>query len=294
MALRIVWSYEEAGEGWSELYGTDQSDPSAYITLTPSGNLDPACPAFKFLLARVGCLNGASYVTHVRASLVGSPGIVLGVNIRSSDGHGTYVTNARRPTASSTEVFAKLELRILCGTTRRRTLWLGGIPESIISPPQFYSPTADWLEVLSAFRDELVIGTTSYGIIGRPRKTTVPAAVTISAFAVDASGYTATLTVPSTASFLASNSGLCIVRTVRRPRGWNGIHGVSVLDATHLEIGPLRLPGHTVPPFVLGDSGSVQVYAPSYLKYTAINTGRITKRKVGAPFGRPVGRGPTR
>lgn len=293
MPLKIVWSFAEAGEGWSEVYATDQSSPSDYLSITNQGRILPTCPAGLFLAARRALLNGASAATHVRASVYQSPGIVLAANIPAMDGSGLYIQGIRNPTAGSTEVFAKLQLRLQCGTTRRRTLWLGGIPEAVIKQPQTYQDNGIFGPLLQIFNQQILQGGTSYGIVGRPLKTSTPKPLQIQGFVPSAGADTALVTIASTAFFPQGSSiqgQYCVIRSLRFPRGWNGVHLYNVVDPTHLSIGPTRLPGHTVPQFNAGDNGNVQPYTPTFLAYSNMVVGRITKRKTGRPFGQPVGR----
>jgi hypothetical protein len=294
MPCQVTWDFEEAGQGWAETYQISSDDPGSYIQLGPTGALLATCPAGLFLAARRNLLNNASSILHVRASKIRSAGVTLSAGIDALAGAGRYGTFAPAGEGGSTETFAKLLIRIQCTTVRRRTLWLGGIPEGIITAPQTYTPTDFWNTTLATFKGTLVGGGTTYGIAGRPARSSNPQAKQILTLVTDAGGYYATLGVLSTADYDAVNGGYAIIRGVRYPRGWNGIHLYQVIDATHLQIGPLRLPGHTVPTFRVGDRGTVQPNILAFSQYSNLIAERVTRRKIGLPFGVTRGRGPLR
>jgi hypothetical protein len=122
----------------------------------------------------------------------------------------------------------------------------------------------------------------------------MPAAIQIQTFVVDPFGYFATIGFLPPSPFTQTAPFYAVVRGVRYPRGWTGVHSCVVVDPTHVRIGPLRLPGRNLPPFQVGDRGTIQTLTPTFVAISSVSPDYITHRKQGRPFGSSRGRGPAR
>jgi hypothetical protein len=287
MPLKINVTFAEAGPGWSETYYSSLGNPSDYIKYVGSGDLDPTCPAGRFRTIRKGCLTATAAVQHIRASLVGSPQITLSHYSSAIAGAGTYTPETGR-NPHSAEVFAKLLIRMQCGQTKRRSLWLGGLPEEVVTGPQTYTPNNTWNSALGTFTDHLA--TTTYGIVGRLPALGPPVAQAISSFVTMPSSLGVTIQpVPTNAPNGAY--GYVVIRGLKYPRGWNGVHRAYFnLLGTSFQIGPTRETQHTVPVWDIGSGGTVQLLTYNLTPFTSGFPEYITHRKVGRPFGESRGR----
>jgi hypothetical protein len=287
VTIKINVTYAENGPGWSETYYSSLGNPTDYIQFSSPGILDPICPAGVFLASRLKCLSQQTYLQHIRASLVGSPQVTMSVYIPSPSGRGKYIANAA-PFGESAEVFAKLLLRMQCGQTKRRSLWLGGIPEEIVSSPSTYAPTANWNTQLSQFLSLLT--TSTYGIVGRLTAAGPPVAQVLQSFTISALSIGATI-APAPTNAPGGAYCYCVLRGIRYPRGWNGVHrGYVNLLQTSIQIGPFREVKVSLPPWDAFAGGTIQLLTFPLTPFTSGFAEYITHRKVGRPFGESRGR----
>jgi hypothetical protein len=292
--LKIVYSLTDGEDGWSEVFYTNQTDPAQYVILNPNGSFNNAAPALVHILYRAACLAPAFQLTHVRASLVGSPQVTLSAGITAGIGGGTYFEPGKpgNPPTPGADPVLKLLVRMQCGNTRRRTLWLGGLPNTIISPTKTYAPTATWNRALGSFMSAVVLAAgTPYGIVSRPLATTPPAAAPILTFTTTTDGLAGILT-PLTQPAGNPNAWYVIIRGVKYPHGWNGVHKASVYtpNAAEMQVGPGRRAYVTAPAWTASAGGTVQIWAPAFTAFSNFTPERITSRKIGRPFGAPRGR----
>jgi hypothetical protein len=292
MPLKIVIAFKESDEGWSEVYYTAGTDPSAYISANNAGIISPTCDAALLIVARAQLLNLVSGITHIRVSAVGAPRQTAALFVNPPLGSGAFpVIGGGQGSTEPAEIFSKLLIRMNAGTVRTKTLWLGGIPEQIIGPAQFFTPTNRWNTVFTVFRN--LILQTPYVVLGRQLAVTIPAAVPITAFTTSANGQSATVT-PTVAPAGPPAQWYVIVRGIKNPRGWNGVHRAQVnpADGTMMILGPTRKPVVTLPAWAAGSGGTVQALAYPTNNITGVHQEYITHRKVGRPFDEPRGRRP--
>lgn len=291
MALKCVFTFVEGRGGWSETYYATGTDPSSYLVINNVGVIDPTCPAFVMMLARTRILNTACYVQHCRVSVVGIPFTTLGAFFDGTIRNGAFPSVGQAANAEPTEVFSKLLIRLLSGNTRRKSLWLGGIPEEIIAPGTGFNPTGVWNRNFRPYRDLLLSGI--YQLVGRQTAATGPVAVPITAWAPTATGQGAVVS-PIVAPAGPPPFWYVIVRSLKYPHGWNGVHRAAPNPAnnTSMIIGPARRPGVTLPAWDVGGGGTVQALVPPTNPVTNVIQDYITHRKVGRPFDDSVGRRP--
>lgn len=294
MPLKIVWEFSQGKIGWSETYYAQFTDPGQYITLDASGNLQ-ACPANSFFLLRQALLNTSCTIDRVRASVVNTPRQVLVADLPEATSIGQFGagTAPGRKLEIAAENYSKLLLRFNSGFSRVRSLWLGGLPDIIIKPPNQYAPNSAWNTALLNLSRILING--SYGVVSRPTPTTNPAAVPITSFttAPNANGASILPIVQPGAPLPAS--WYVVIRGVKYPKGWNGVHRATIQGTApnqQLVIGPTRKPYVTLPAWDAFAQGSVQLMPQTaiFSTWTSYTTDRIEQRKVGRPFGQPAGR----
>lgn len=288
MPLKIVFEFSQQGEGWSEVYYNSTNDPSAYLVLDDASHVVVGCPVWFLEQVRLALLTSQGFLTWIRVSLVGKPGSVRAVGIPPQDGVGLYSSAFGKP-AKPAEIFAKLLMRGEAGLTQRKSFWIGGIPEDVIQPGQTYQPNAQFDAALGLFRTLLTSGT--YGIVGRQSSTTPPVATAITAFSISSNGLSAQIT-PLVQPPGNPLTWYVILRSVKYPKTWGGIHRASVTVGvpSTMTLGPFRTPKVSLPAWDFTSGGTVQALAPPFTGFDRIRADRIALRKVGRPFALPRGR----
>jgi hypothetical protein len=290
MTVKIVAIFESPLGGWSEVYYNSAVNPDAWMT--PGTNpLVSSDPFGVWTRARLGLLSSQCFLSYVRVSL--TPGFRLDRTYEffPAQGRGSYkrlsvgggIIVASR---SSVETYTSLLLKCEAGFNASKRLYLGGIPEDVVVPPQIYSPTPEFTSAYVNF--QAVIQNGSYQIASRPPAV---AAQPIASFVVSASGRSATIT-PGIGVFAGNGYLPVVIRGVKYPRGWNGVHQAFKPSASVAQfvIGPTRKPQVSLPPWDINAGGSFQIFYPLLQTIDRVTTERLVERKRGRFFGEPVGR----
>jgi len=289
MPLRVVYDFLEAGEGWSEVYWTNDTAPSDYIAIDTDGTVSSTTKAGIFIAVRTAILNTFTQILRVRVSQVGMPRVVIPAPVQPAQGTGTFIYGSSGKPPGGAQTYAKLLMFMSSGATRRRSMWLGGIPEIIIEDPQTYKPTSRWNSALLNYQMEL---RKNYGIVGRPAPTGGTPAVPILTFVVDPQvAVTATATPSVAAPVGTPTSWLVILRGIKAPRGWNGVHRAQAgTTSGTIVIGPTRKSQVSEPAYAPNTGATIQAFAPTFAQFDSVVPVRVSKRKTGRPFGLPAGR----
>jgi hypothetical protein len=300
MPLRIVVDFNVGGVGgnggpggWSEVWWNSAGSLDGYVQLDASGAPVPGTPLANLLAVRLPMLSAVYAANHIRVTDTNPANGERSIDLPQNLGTGTYgnvtiLGQTVTVAGGSAEIFAKLLLRMDSGPTRRRNIWIGGIPEEIVKAPTTYNPTPKWNGKLAAFSSLMTTG--GYGIQGRPLRS---AAVPITAFTTDnVTGRFAQVTPIPPLADLTGAAFYVVIRGIKQPAGWNGVHR-AFFDGgghTYIYIGPTRRTMRTVPVFAVGSGGTVQTMIPVFANTDRVRPIRIDKRGIGRPFGESRGR----
>jgi hypothetical protein len=294
MALKIVWDFQIGDIGWSETYYTNGIDPTTYITLSNNGQLQ-ACPALTFFTLRKELLVTSASILRVRASIPGSPRFCMIAEMPANANQGQWASTYAplSPIRVADRTYTKLLVRWSSGFTRVRSQWIGGIPSIVVATPNTYNPSALWNTALGNWASALITG--GYGLIGRPTPTTNPPAVPITAFTTSPTANAVTMLPIVQPGPPNPPSWYVVIRGVKYPKGWNGVHRAQIQTVggvPTLILGPTRKAYLSAPPWDPFAQGTVQLVptTPLFFAFNSFTADRIEQRKVGRPFGQPLGR----
>lgn len=286
MAIKVTLFFKERGQGWSENYYSNAGSVQDVIG-TPTGQLGFATIAGRLIALRVALLNSQASIIYVRASTLVNPRVSLGSYTDELSSTGTFQEIAAPTLAPPAEIDTCLVVRLVAVDFKQGRLFLGGLPETIITPPQTYSPTAAWNAAFANFAAELE--NNQWLLVGRPP---ITGAIPLSSFDTAASAYAAVAGTGVTV--LGANlQGEVILRGIKGPRGWNGIHLGRQAAANSLttDIGPTRRAMVTLPPWTfLTGGGTIQAWAPTDHTINRVVPEYIGDHKRGRFFGQARGR----
>jgi hypothetical protein len=300
MTLKVVLDFDVSGVtaaggvgGWSEVAWSSAGSLDGYVQLDAVNIPVVGTPLRNLIDVRLPLLSPTYAMTHIRVTDMNPANGERSIDLPQSVGTGQFggvgvVGGVVLNLVPAAEIFAKLLLRMESGPTRRRNWWLGGIPESIVKPPTIYNPNPQWNQKLAAFSNLILTG--GYGINGRPLRT---AATPILTFVPDSFDATTAGLTPVPAGFpLTGAAGYVVLRGIKKPRGWNGIHPAYVDPSapTVLRVGPTRRSMVTEPAFAPSARATVQYLVPVFVATDRVRPVRIDRRKIGRPFGESPGR----
>lgn len=267
IVYNITADFSDQGDsvGWSEHYGLTAEPTQVYDSI------------FAFVRARLRCLHTDYSLRFTRASdLLKQRDAIITTN-SFSDGRGLYGGT------SAAEPWSRLLWRLFSSTTQWRPLYMGGLPESIITPPRFYNRTAGWIPVKTAFANFLTSrrsgqGTWSnifqvYVTPGNPQPISDMRVFPASPF------YLQVTTLVSPANIAVGS--LVAIRGLRRNRQIERYLRVAAINNPNVYVlGPFRKP--------VGVSwaagGTIGVVEPRDAAIANCYDLRIVKRAVGRPF----------
>lgn len=286
MALKVTLFFEEGGEGWSEVYYTNDATIAAFTGEPPNDFKAPA-PVVKLIQSRQNLLTKEVTFLRIRVSSIENPGQFLIYQLSPPDNKGLY-TPADDQSQGSSEIFASLLLTLEAGVIARRKLWLGGVPEENVKSPQTYSPTTSWRRLLGSFLK--IVSAPPYVCRSRPVKIN-NALTQIGSIDVIGFGFFIEME-PIVRPADNPTSWYVLVRGCKGPKGVNGVYRarVSSLDPTRMSLGPTRRVLYNDPPFRPVPGAVCQLFIPRYLELSGADIGRIVSRKRGRPFGQSRGR----
>ena len=304
--LKVVFFFSSKADGWSETYWNTGVDPHTLIQDVPL--ILPQNPVVgtltDLIVQRLKMSSPQSFLSHCRVSLEGTP-----FNFATYDGaedrtFGTYVPPAGVHPAPEMELWSDALVAMdgvaAGGFQLHRRMWLRGMPEAILVPPQQFVVEPLWDAAFKSWVNCLTHG--AWVCRGRPDR---GAAVQITGFAHLADAQSAYLQpVPVGVPAVATQ---IIIRGTKYPVGWNGFHTaisvaavpVGVVGDGNIVAGPALLikPGRrhfvTNPEWGPQSGGTIQVMSGATERSQNIGAAhvvRITSHKVGRPFGLPVGR----
>lgn len=281
MPLKVTWFFEGAGEGWTEVYYTSQANIADYLGATDQVS-GTGTEAAKFANRRSEILGTAYTVRRVRVNDLATPGAFRVGEVLNPDDYKRFSAEA-----SSAEVFASLLINMEAGPTHRRRLYLGGIPEAVVQQPGNYVPPPTFVNAFKRFADYMTGGI--YTTRSRPRID--PAStLQITAFDVQPDARTSFMS-PRTIPLGDPASWYVLIRGLRNPRGWNGVHrAIKGPTADTMLIGPTRKTLPSTPVFIPDPAATVAVFAVTYNVIDRVTPIRVISRRRGRPFGLPRGR----
>jgi hypothetical protein len=285
MTVKATFFFEGGDEGWSETYFHSSATPALFFG-AGDGTVTPASPAGLLLGIRLGLVHPYYSCKHVRASQLGSPRTVLVYDLPAAYSFGTFPAPAAGPGAA--EVYSSLLVNLGDGGAHRKRLYMGGLPDRIISGPQNYAPTGTWITRFNALRALIVGG--SYQLISRPP---VAGASNVTSFVVSASGLGAQVTPVPAGAPAVGVPFVALLRGMRYPRGWGGAHPavVQVIGGVNtVVIGPLRKTHVSSPVWDVFSGGTIENYVTVANTIVSVVDQKIVSRRRGRPFGVPRGR----
>lgn len=280
--LKMTMFFESFGQGWTETYYYNASDP--YIAI--AGLRDPT-DANGILNTwwndRVTILDSQAALTNIRIAVDGNTRSSIEFIINSNFGTGKY------DLVGESNLWSVLLARLYSGgpTVYNKAIYLGGIPVDQYKAPETFSPTAGYLGTLNKFLGDMI--NNGFQIKSRPRSG-AGGTMTLTAFTPDAAALNVTV-VPNVLGDAANLNGFVILRGVKTPRGWNGVHkAYTVPDPANpghflMKIGPARKPGITVPAWNALTAGTVQPFNAVYSIVNLFSKERMVEHKRGRFFG---------
>ena len=291
MALKIVLEFVQQTDGWTEVYVQGGSAPATYLVVAANGEIAPNCPAFLLLASRLNLLHPINKVVRLRVSVIGTPRTTKVISVSTAQGTGLWPGTVRRVPGSPAEVHTKVLLRATVGTLRVANIWLGGVPEQLVSAPQTFMSSGAWTTNFSILKNVIFGG--NYGINGRNSAITVPVAQPITAFTPGGNANTTATLSPVPTGAPVAGYYYVTIRGIHYPRKWNGLHKATagVAPGT-IVIGPTRKSQVAVPTWDVGSGGTVQLYTPVFSPFDGLSVDYLSNRRVGRPFGLLRGRTP--
>lgn len=283
--LKIVLDFVSPASrptGWSEVYYNQATTIADFIG--PVGSRwQPGSKANAIVEQRRACLSRLCYMGRIRVTdLDPTHKGSLSYEIPPNQRQGLFLDKG---IADMAEVWTCLLVKLFSASRRPRNLYLGGIPELIVSQPNSYSADAAFTGVLTNF---FALLTTSY--TWPARKPVGLPDVGITDFTPGVSARTAVMK-PLKRPVANPASWYVLIRGMTNPRGWNGIHRAVVgSDPTTMLIGPTRKSMVTEPAYVLDPKATVSIYEPDDNKIDECRAIKLVSRKRGRPFNVPRGR----
>lgn len=293
MPLKIVVEFQDAAQGGTETYYSSQSDPVAFTNAILNVGGAGGVP-YQWLQARRSFLHNAVRIIGVRAGLDTGARYALTANLTPAQGQGLWSIGQGVSYGGVLEDWTSLLCNLYSTTAgvQKKAIYFYGVPNTQISPPQTFAPSAVYLQTLQAFFSLLT--NSIWQTKSRPPGAVSPISP-IGNFTVSASGRNAAI-IPVNPIFTVGANGLVIVRGLKYPRGWNGIHqGLIVAGIagapTFCVIGPTRYPQVSIPAWDQNAKGTVQqatalgVSDFQYSTITLCEAVRMVERKRGRPLG---------
>lgn len=286
MALKVTMFFELDKSGWTEVYYTSDAEISDY-TGTPPEDFKAGTKASDLIRLRRKLIEPDVKILRMRVSKVDSPQEFLVFDIEGDAQLGQYVS-IRANDEETAEVYSSILLTLEAGAIARRKLWLGGLPEENLRGPQTYRPTSRFNDAMQVFVKHIT--STPYAMRSRPIRIGNEL-TTITQFDVIGNG---NLAVVKPIIRPAGNPAewYVLVRGVKVPRSWNGVWRAREwgLVLGSMIIGPANRAKPSLPLWLSGPSGTVQLATFRYLPLTGWSIGSIRSRKRGRPFGQSRGR----
>jgi hypothetical protein len=293
VALKITLFFLQNGQGWSETYWNNESDPVALV----NDNSGAGVATDSILVNRAKLLSPFASIVHLRASVDGNSREEYGVNygLPGFPGQASRAFLAIVPAGPESILPPSIRVQVESGVIGpgvilKRKNYLGGVPADLMNSHGTFERSGTWNTVLQAFF--LTGKHRPFAMRSRPRAAD---AVNIISFQIAADGLSAILG-PDVALGVMTPVFQVNLRGIRSPHGWNGIHRAThvpnplVPGANLIQIGPRRSVGVTVPPWAVGDGGTVGLTTPSFATLTNVAAEALVKKSTGRPFGVPRGR----
>lgn len=275
--FKVVFFFKDEEYGSTETYVNNASSWDSLIG-TATSKVQIKSRLGKLLSARLGILNGAVKFVRARVNDLANPGQLIILAPPEGFERGRFLAKADQQ-----EDWTDLLCLLQAGFVTRRRLTLMGIPTAISDPAQQLKDDPAFSGKFSKFEEELESG--SWVILSRPLK---GAATPITGFVVAASGTTATVTTAIADPGIPQFN--LVIRGLKTPYGWNGVHHAKLSEAGVFIIGPTKHALPSGPPFVVAPGQTAQVFAYRSNAITDVSMVRIVDKKRGGPFGRPRGK----
>jgi hypothetical protein len=278
--LKAVWFFSGPEGGWTETNYWNGNDPVSFVLPTTLG-FPANAPALNYLLTRITLLHANYYLAGLRASVLGDKRNSFETDIPAGIGRGLWKYGG------AAEVWTSLLVKFshTGPPTRSYRMYLGGIPEQIVSPAELFNPTDQWNKPFGAWSSAIKDGGMQLAL----RPTNAQAAIApMTAFNVSGDGLTVTIS-PVPAGFPAPGPAPVIVRGLKIPHGWNGVHTGNVVGG-NLIIGPVKRPGVSVPAWTAANAGTIQWFNQQSLGIDLVLGMRLVKHPRGRFFEQLRGR----
>lgn len=294
--LKVILFFNLNGDGWSETYYVQGGDPVTWLYGTPAptkpGLTQLGPDATVILAGRAAMLSNNAGVQHIRVSLDGVPHQAAGASLGLPGYQGTYPPpTGLEPTNLTPQTRVLCRAYSVAGAVRyTANHYFGGLPGVVQDAKGNFLPDAQWMKALKTFTGALIASNAF--LKSRPQAS---AASAITGFAVNADAQTANV-APNVLGNVDGTIGSAIIRTLKAPHGWNGVHRAVVKPdplnpGGHIMvIGPTRKPQVTVPPYGPESFGTVAALIPVYTTLLTLQPQGLVKKSTGRPFGVPVGR----
>lgn len=295
MGLKVTLFFQLNGQGWSEIYWVDESDP---VALANDNNL-PGAAADSIIVQRLKLLAPAANCTHLRVSVDGKPGQEWGATYQLPTGQGQATRSFLGIVGVGGESVLPPSVRVEVESAAvtpgvpilKRRNYLGGVPADLMTTAgQLNRQNPSWFKILSDFFT-----------LGKHRpfcvrnRGSVTKGKNLTQFQPSADGLAAQV-APNVLLNVVDTIGQVIISRVTQPHGWNGVHRAkTIADPLNpgqflLTIGPRRTPGVTVPVWNVIDGGVITAYTTTYTQVNTVVAEQLVKKSTGRPFGVPVGR----
>jgi hypothetical protein len=337
--LQVVMQFQILGSAWSETHYYNADDAAVLInnsgqptpplqalvsarqallpyqplTVGLGLNADPTQAQLRQIQANNLAINPRLLRVRVSVSDPGNFRRVRVWTLQPAQQYGTYPgqTRATNVGAVSAETWTRLELACQLVSNNNGHIFLGGVPEDCVLPPDLFAPTGAFSEALTNYAT--VLTSTPYltrlrpysgqfaGLVANatpPQPITQFSVAPNGTFAFCQSPLVPPATVPPTPP--GGFQQVTVVIRARHPSQWNGVHralyqvanpaAVPPIQANYA-VGPSRGPlGDWAGEIAGSPLGTIQVQAPQFVAYIAIVPERLDHRPPGPPFARPHGR----
>lgn len=295
MALKITMFFQLNGQGWSETYWNEETDPVALA----NDNQPVGAAADSIITQRLKLLSPLANCTHMRVSVDGKFRQEWGVDYPQPQGNGTATraflgivgVGAEPVLPPSVRVEVQTAATPVASPIVKRRNYLGGVPGDLMTPNgQLNRANPNWFTIL---KDFFTAG--KHRPFCLRTRGSVTTGKNLTQFTPSADAYSAQV-APNVLANVVDTVGQVIISRVKEPHGWNGVHRAQTIpDPINpgqflLTIGPRRKQGVTIPVWNVIDGGVITAFTTTLVQITLVAAENLVKKSTGRPFGVPVGR----